>query len=358
MDEWTQSLLKELTEAPGVPGYEGDIRRIVREKMQGMAEIECDNLGSIICAARGAADAPRIMIPGHMDEVGFMVKLVTKEGFLRFWPLGGWWSQVILGQRVQVFGTKGPVTGIVGSKPPHILPAEERKKPIELKDMFIDIGASSEEQVKKMGVRVGDPVVPVCPFEKLSSGLLLAKAWDDRVGVALFMDVIRALSGGAHPNTVYGVGTVQEEVGTRGAKTAAHAVDPDVCLVAEVGIAGDTPGVKPEDAKGDLGKGPQINVLDGGMIPHLALRNLVYEVAEAEKIPYQVTGLTGGTTDGRPIHLHARGVPTIYIGVPARYIHTHAGIISADDYDNAVKLLVEVVKRLDAPAVAKLKDAG
>ncbi len=355
MDDWTVALLKELTQAPGVPGYETEIRRIVREKMRDLAEIESDNLGSVICVKRGSSDAPRVMIPGHMDEIGFMVKLVTKEGFLRFWPLGGWWTQVILGQRVTVHGSKGPVTGVVGSKPPHIIPKEERKKVVELKDMFIDVGAASGDEVKELGVKVGDPVVPVCPFERLPKGKLLAKAWDDRVGVALFMDVIRALAEGDHPNTVCGVGTVQEEVGTRGARTSAYAVDPDVCLVAEVGIAADTPGIKPEEAQGELGKGPQICVLDGGMIPHLGLRDLVFEVAEKEGIPCQVTGLTGGATDGRPIHLHARGVPSVYIGVPARYIHTHAGIISAEDYDNTLRLLVEVVKRLDGATVEGLK---
>jgi len=257
---------------------------------------------------------------------------------------------------VKVYGSKGPVTGVVGSKPPHILPKEERAKVVELKDMFIDVGAKSDEEVKEMGVKVGDPVVPVCPFERLPRGKLLAKAWDDRVGVALFMDVIRALKGIKHPNTVYGVGTVQEEVGTRGARTSAFAVDPDVCLVAEVGIAADTPGIKPEEAQGELDKGPQVCVLDGGMIPHLGLRDLVVETAEKEKIPYQMTGLTGGATDGRPIHLHARGVPTVYMGVPARYIHTHAGIISSDDYDNTLRLLIEVVKRLDAAAVERLKE--
>ena len=219
MDDWTLSVLQELTEAPGVPGYEKEIRLIVKERMKGLAGTESDNLGSLICVKRGSSDAPRVMIPGHMDEIGFMVKLVTKEGFLRFWPLGGWWSQVILGQRVKVYGSEGPVTGVVGSKPPHILPKEERKKTVEIKDMFIDVGAAGEDAVREMGVKVGDPVVPVCPFERLPKGRLLAKAWDDRVGVALFMDVIRALKATEHPNTVYGAGTVQEEVGTRGART-------------------------------------------------------------------------------------------------------------------------------------------
>ncbi|MFW6162198.1 MAG: peptidase M28, partial [Planctomycetota bacterium] len=155
------------------------------------------------------------------------------------------------------------------------------------------------------------------------------------------------------PNTVIGVGTVQEEVGTRGAETAADAVDPDLCLVLDVGIASDVPGFKAEDKeKGTLGKGPQICFLDSGMIPNLALRDFLVDLAEAQKIPYQISMLERGATDGRPIHLHGVGVPTVYIGIATRYIHSHAGIIHADDYDNAVKLLVAAIQRLDAETVA------
>jgi endoglucanase len=258
---------------------------------------------------------------------------------------------------VTVHTRKGDHVGIIGSKPPHVLDPEERKKPVKRKDMFIDVGASDKkEATEKLGVRPGDPVVPICPFERMSNKkLLLGKAFDDRVGVALFVDVLRKLKKVKHPNTVIGVGTVQEEVGTRGAQTAAHAVEPDVCLVLDVGIASDVPGFKGEDRdKGVLGKGPQICFLDAGMIPNLKLRDFLVDLAEEEKIPYQISMLERGATDGRPIHLHGIGVPTVYIGLATRYIHSHAGIIHADDYTNAVKLMVEAVKRLDAKTVAAL----
>ncbi len=357
MDKTSLAALEELTEAHGLPGYEQEVRKIVERRAQGLAEVSYDRLGSVVCTKRGTADHPRIMLPGHMEEIGFVVHGVTDDGYLKFSPLGGWWDQVLLAQRVVVHTRKGELVGIIGSKPPHVLSAEERGKVVKRKDMFIDVGArDKKEATRKLGVRPGDPVVPICPFTRLKNKkLLLGKAFDDRVGVALFLDVLRKLQKIKHPNTVCAVGTVQEEVGTRGAETAADAVEPDIALVLDVGIASDVPGFKPEDKeKGTLGKGPQICFLDSGMIPNLRLRDFLVDVAETRKIPYQISMLEGGATDGRPIHLHGIGVPTVYIGIATRYIHSHAGILHADDYDNAVKLLVEAIKRLDAKAVAAL----
>jgi len=354
MDPISLDLLKELTEAPGLPGYEEEIRAIVAKRVEGLAEVSHDRMGNVICRKEGTAAGPRVMLPGHMDEIGFVVNGITDEGFLRFSALGGWWDHVILAQRVMVCSRKGRYIGIIGSKAPHVLSPEERLKFVKREDMFVDVGAKDKKEATgKLGIRVGDPVVPICPFTVMQNKkLLMGKAFDDRVGVAMFIDTLRKLAGARHPNTVYGVGTVQEEVGTRGAQTAAHAVEPDVCLVMEVGIASDTPGFPKEDKeKGTLGKGPQICFLDGGMIPNLKLRDFLVDLAEEKKIPYQISILTGGATDGRPIHLHGLGVPTVYIGVPTRYIHSHAGILHADDYDNAVRLVVEAVKRLDAKTV-------
>ena len=357
MDKPSLAMLKELTEATGLPGYEGDIRAIVARRVKGLGTVSADNLGSIICAKKGSAASPRIMVPGHMDEIGFVVGGINDEGFLRFSPLGGWWDQVLLAQRVVVTSRKGDHVGVIGSKPPHALDPEERNKPVKRQDMFIDIGAKDKKEATgKLGVRIGDPVVPICPFTPMANKkLLMGKAFDDRVGVAIAIDVLRKLKGVKHPNTVYAAGTVQEEVGTRGAKTAADAVNPDVAIVVDVGLASDTPGWKGEDKeKGTLGKGPQICFLDGGMIPNLRLRDFFVDLAEEKKIPYQISMLERGATDGRPIHLHGIGVPTVYIGIATRYIHSHAGILHADDYDNAVRLITEAVKRLDAKTVRRL----
>jgi endoglucanase len=295
------------------------------------------------------------MLAGHMDEIGFMVSSIDKDGFLRFQTLGGWWEQVMLAQRVQVITSRGPVPGIIGSKPPHILPPEDRKKMTEKKDMFIDIGAAGRDEAVAWGVRPGDPVVPDSPFQQMKNpDLLMAKAWDDRVGCALLVDVLRALSGMDHPNTVYGVGTVQEEVGLRGATTSANAIEPDVAFALEAGIAGDTPGVKEHEAQGRLGKGPVLLIYDASMIPNTRLRDLAVEVADAAGIPYQFDAIPGGGTDAGRIQVQGRGVPALVIGVTTRYVHSHTGIISLKDYALALDLLVKLVMALDEKRVASL----
>ncbi len=355
MKQRSMRWLKMLTEAKGISGYEDGIGKLISKEMKGLATISGDRLGSVICKKVGAKAGPKIMLPGHMDEVGFMVKAVTREGYIKFIPVGGWWPQVILAQRVTVKTSKSEYVGVVGSKPPHKLTEEERKKPAEIKNMFIDIGVKNKDEAeKKFGVRPGDPIFPLCPFGEMANrDYLLAKAHDDRVGCALFMDVIAELQGRKHPNIVYGVGTVQEEVGLRGAKTSAAAVDPDVCICLDVGIASDGPGSKDDDIN-ELGKGPQISVYDGSMIPNLRLRDLFIKTAERRKIPHQFQVMERGGTDAGRVHIHSAGVPSIYLGIPTRYIHSSVGIIHKSDYDNAVKLLLEVIAQLDSKTVARL----
>lgn len=349
-------LLEELVNVAGISGFESGVREVIRHHLEAITSIEVDNLGSIIARKKGTLDKPRIMIAGHMDEVGLLVSFISKDGFIKFQPIGGWWDQVMLAQRVIIRGSKGDVPGVIGSKPPHLLSPEERKKIVEMKEMFVDVGASSDQDVKDMGIRPGDPIVVVSPFTRMKKDtMLMGKAMDDRVGCAVFVEVIKRLKDTDHPNTVFGVGTVQEEVGLRGAKTSAELVNPDVAFVAEVSIAGDTPGVAEHEAQAKLGKGPSIVVLDGSLIPNTKLRDLVVETAEENNIPHQFqAGIRGGTDGGR-IHLHGIGVPSLVIGVPTRYIHSHVGVINHDDFENAVKLLVEVIKKIDAEKAGSLK---
>ena len=240
----TEKLLKEITEASGVPGYEGDVRAIMRRALEGVAVVEQDKMGSFIGKRVGSSERPRVMLAGHMDEIGFMVSLVTKEGFVRFVPLGGWWDQVLLGHRVLIKTAKGDVLGMLGAKPPHLLDAKEREKVLEKKDMYIDVGACSEEEAREMGIHPGDPIIPLSELTVMANPrFYLTKALDNRVGCALALQAVRQLAHDGHPNTVYAVGTVQEEVGLRVAKTSAHAINPDVGLVLEVDIAGDVPGI-------------------------------------------------------------------------------------------------------------------
>ncbi len=348
-----QQLLKELTEAHGVPGHEGEVRALVRGYLEPLGTIEQDRIGSLVC--RLGEEGPQVMLAGHMDEIGFMVNHITKEGFLKFLPLGGWWDQVLLGQQVIVKTYKGDLPGVIGAKPPHLLPPDERKKVVEKKDMYIDIGATSKEEVEEAGVRVGDPVVPAASFHVMAGGkTYMSKAFDDRVGVALMVEAMRHFSQAPHPNVLYGAATVMEEVGLRGAKTSAEVVNPDVAIILESDIAGDVPGIKPEESAVKLGGGPSLLLLDARMIPNLKLRDLVIETAKELDIPLQFSTMTGGATDGGQIHLHRTGVPTVVLGVPARHIHSHASIIHRDDFDRALRLLVGVVERLDAETVAGL----
>ncbi|MBY6036820.1 M42 family metallopeptidase [Fictibacillus nanhaiensis] len=340
-------LLKELTETNGAPGFEKAIRDIMKREIEKTnAHLVSDNLGSVFGEKKGSDDGPKILLAGHMDEVGFMVSEITKDGYLRFVPLGGWWSQVLLAQRVHTVTKNKTFTGVVGSKPPHILQAEELKKVYPMREMFIDIGANDKDQVKQWGVKVGDPILPICPFELMpNNDTILAKALDNRAGCYTALEVLRQLEGVSHPNTVYCGATVQEEVGLRGAVTAPYIMEPDVSIALDVGVAEDGPGNNSNKAK--LGEGPLITFLDSSMIPHTAFRDLIIEVAEKNNIPYQVDVMLGGGTDAGKFHLFKKGVPTIVVGVAARYIHSHASMVSKSDLEYSSKLLVELVKVLD-----------
>ncbi|OIJ10987.1 peptidase M28 [Anaerobacillus arseniciselenatis] len=352
----TLKMLKDLTDANGIPGNEREPREVMKKHIEPFAdEITQDHLGSLIAKKNGSAEGPKIMVAGHLDEIGFMVTSIDDKGYLRFQCVGGWWEQVMLAQRVTVMTSNGNVPGVIGSKPPHILPPEARKKPVDKKDMFIDIGASSKEEAMEFGVRPGDSVVPVCEFTVMKNEkMLMAKAWDNRIGCAIAVEVLRQLKDVDHPNTVYGVGTVQEEVGLRGARTAAHAIQPDIGFAVDVGIAGDTPGVTEKEALSKMGKGPQVIMYDASMISHKGLRDFVTNTADEAEIPYQFDYVAGGGTDAGAIHLTANGSPALAITIATRYIHSHAAILHRDDFENAVKLIVEVIKKLDKDTVAKI----
>lgn len=354
--DYSTKLLKELTEANGVSGYEAEIRKIMARELKNDADsIEYDKMGSLLARKKGTSDDPKIMVVGHMDEIGFMVREITDDGFIKFLPLGGWWGHVALGQRMRVITSKGPVLGVIGSKPPHLLEDEERKKVLKVQDMFLDVGAQEKFDVKKkLGVKLGDPIVPESTFTQMGNpDLFLSKAFDNRVSCGVVVETIKHFKKVKHPNTILGAGSVQEEVGLRGANTVGWLGDPDVCLVADIGVGQDVP---PEGFKKTerLGNGPSILIMDAVMIPNIKLRDLVIETAEEKKIPYNVTYMDRGGTDGGRIHLQRYGVPSVVIGPPIRYIHSNNGILSKKDYDNTVKLYCEVIKKLDKKTVASL----
>lgn len=353
MNQETLNLFKTLTELQGASGFEHDVRKFVRKKLETYAdEIIQDRLGSIFGVKKGDVDGPKVMVAGHMDEVGFMVTNITNKGMIRFQPLGGWWSQVLLAQRMQVMTENGPVVGVIGSTPPHLLQEAQRNKPMAIKEMYLDIGADDKEDAVKLGIKQGQQIVPICPFTPMANPKkILAKAWDNRYGVGLAIELLKELQGEKLPNTLYSGATVQEEVGLRGAQTAANMIEPDIFYALDASPANDATGDK--DAFGQLGKGALLRIYDRTMITHRGMRDFVLDTAESNQIPYQYFISQGGTDAGR-VHTSGRGVPSAVIGICSRYIHTSASIIHVDDYAAAKELLIKLVRATDKQTVAQI----
>ncbi|MCL1949229.1 MAG: M42 family metallopeptidase [Turicibacter sp.] len=347
--------LKEITDLNGIPGQEHAVGRYMKDAVKDVAdEIIQDNLGSVIAKKVGDADGPRIMVAGHLDEVGFVVHYIDDNGFVKFAPVGGWWGQVMLAQQVQITTRKGLIRGVIGSTPPHILTPEARQKPVEIKDMYIDLGVENKDEALATGIRPGDMITPYIEFHQMANPkYLLAKAWDNRIGTAVAIEALKQLANELHPNIYYGVGTVQEEVGCRGAQTSGNLINPDIAIAVDVGLSGGTPGVTAE-IQAKMGKGPILLIQDAGLIGHKDLRDYIVDLCEELEIPFQYDVLGGGGTDAATMHKAHNGAPAISLCIPSRYIHSHTSMIHQDDYDNTVKLVVELVKRLDRETVNKI----
>lgn len=354
MNEETLQLFKTLTELPGAPGNEHLVRNFMRSELEKYAdEIVQDRLGSIFGVKRGDENGPTIMVAGHMDEVGFMVTSITDNGMIRFQTLGGWWSQVLLAQRVQIITDNGPVIGVIGSIPPHLLDEEKRKKPMDIKNMLIDIGADDKEDAIKIGIKPGQQIVPICPFTPMANEKkILAKAWDNRYGCGLAIELLKELKDEKLPNLLYSGAHVQEEVGLRGAQASANMIKPDLFFALDASPANDMSGEK--EVFGHLGKGTLLRILDRSMVTHRGMREFVLDTAESHHIPYQYFVSQGGTDAGR-VHTSNEGVPSAVIGICSRYIHTHASIIHIDDYAAAKELLIQLVKKCDQTTVDTIR---
>ncbi|HLR63982.1 MAG TPA: M42 family metallopeptidase [Pseudogracilibacillus sp.] len=352
MNQSTLDMFKTLTELQGAASDEGRVRDFMVEQLKPNAdELIYDNLGSVFGVKHG--EGPKVMVAGHMDEVGFMITQITENGMLRFQTLGGWWNQVMLAQRVQVMTKNGPVIGVIGSIPPHNLTAEQRAKPMEINNMLIDVGADDREDALAIGISPGDTVVPICPFTPLANEKkILAKAWDNRYGCGLAIELLKEVKNDQLPNTLYSGATVQEEVGLRGAQTAANLIEPDIFYALDASPANDMSGNK--DEFGQLGQGALLRIFDRTMITHRGMREFVLDTAESNDIPYQYFISQGGTDAGR-VHLAQDGVPSAVIGICSRYIHTSASMIHIDDYAAAKELLVKLVKGTDQTTVDTIR---
>ncbi|GAB6990728.1 M42 family metallopeptidase [Paenibacillus pini] len=346
MNQKTMDMFKKLTEFPAASGFERELRAYVKDAISPYTnEFVQDRLGSLFGVLRGDENGPKVMVAGHFDEVGFIVTGITDTGMIRFQPLGGWWSQAVLAQRLQIITASGPITGVVGSIPTHLLDESQRNKPVDMKSMYIDIGADDRAEAESFGIRPGLQVVPICDFTPLANPKkIMAKAWDNRYGVGLAIELMEALHQEKLPNTVYCGCTVQEELGLRGARTSANMIQPDIFFALDASAANDMTGDK--SSFGHIGQGALLRIFDPSMLTHRGLVEYVQDTADTHKIKYQYFVSQGGTDAGQ-VHLSGIGVPSTVIGICSRYIHTSSSIMHTDDYDAAKELLTKLVKGLD-----------
>jgi len=347
--EQLQTLLEDLSNAHGISGYEGSIRKMMEEEIRPYVdEIRTDRMGNLIATKNGSG--PTVMLAAHMDEIGLMVKYIDDNGFLRFVKIGGWFDQTLHSQRVIVHTRNGPVTGVMGSKPPHAMKEEDKKNPVKAEDMFIDVGAKSKEDAEKLGIEVGLPISIDRQFAPLANGMLTGKAFDNRAGVVMVIEAMRQISLMDIKATVHAVGTVQEEVGLKGARTSAFGLNPDIALATDVTVPGDHPGIEKKDSAIEVGKGAAITIVDGGgrgLMAAPAVVRWLKETAETNNIPYQMDVGEGGTTDATAIHLTREGIPSSVISVPTRYIHSPVEVLDLSDLKACADLIAKAVACAD-----------
>ena len=310
--------LEKLSNACGVTGRENEVRELMIRFMTPYTdEIIVDRLENVIAIKKGKEKSPKIMLAAHMDEVGLMVKTITKDGFLQFAKMGGIDDRILPAQKVTVFSRKSQFPGIIGSKPPHIQKEEERKKIINLDELFIDIGAENKDEALEMGVAVGDPIGFDIQYVKLGKDVVVGKAFDNRAGCVTMVEALRLME--KTDFTIYAVGTVQEEVGARGARVAAYAIK--------------------------MGKGPALTITDSGLITSGKVLRWLIDSAEEEKIPFQIEAGLMGSTDAARISLTRQGIPCGNISMPVRYIHSPVGMLCLKDIENSAKLTVAAIQR-------------
>lgn len=336
--------LEKLSNACGVTGRENQVRDLMIQLLKPYAdEIQVDKMENVIAIKKGKAKSPKIMLAAHMDEVGLMVKTITKDGFIQFTKMGGIDDRILPAQKINVYTKKGIYSGIIGSKPPHIQKEDERKKIITYDELFIDVGAENKEDAANMGVAIGDPVVFDIKYTSLGRDAVIGKAFDNRAGCITMVETLKLLK--QSDCTVCLVGTVQEEVGLRGAATAAFGVDPDLAIALDVTIAGDVPGVREFDTSVKMGKGPALTISDSGLITHPKVLRWLIDTAEEEKIPFQLESGLLGSTDAARISVTRQGIPSGTVSIPTRYIHSPVGMLSLKDLENSAKLTAAAIQK-------------
>jgi len=347
MEKERVEFLRRCMETVCPSGFEEEISRIWRKEADRFAERTWADSHGNSFAVVNEGGIPRVMLAGHADEIGLMITYIDDHGYLSFAGIGGWDPQVLPGQRVWIQGMPGPILGVIGRKPIHLLEEEERKKVVKIEDLWIDIGAKDKEDVASL-VEIGDPAVLDYSFAELRNDLVVSRGFDDRVGAFLVLEAARLVAAMNPKASVYAVATVQEEVGLRGARTSAFGIDPQVGIAVDVGFATDTPGMDKEKKKvGEvtMGKGP---IIARGPNINPVLFKLFVETAKEKKIPYQIEGAPRGTgTDANAIQLCRAGVATGLISVPNRYMHSPCEIVHLGDLENIARLIAHTVVRID-----------
>ena len=344
--EEVKNLLEKLSNAHGISGHEKEVRNILEEEIKPyIDEIKTDKLGNLIATKNGEGSS--VMIAAHMDEIGFMVKYINDDGFIYFAKSGEWFDQTLLNQRVVIHSKNKHTIGVVGSKPPHMMKAEEMKKIIEIGEMYIDIGAKNKKDAEKIGIQVGDTITLDRKFEALSNNIVTGKAFDNRAGLVIMIEAAKLLSKSKIKAKIHFVGTVQEEIGLKGARTSAYSLNPDIAIAVDTTIPGDHPGVEKKNSSLEIGKGPAITVSDAegmGIVVSELVLEWMQGSAEKGKISYQLSVLEGGTTDAAIINLTRQGIPSGGISIATRYIHSPVEVLDLKDLEQCAKLIAECVK--------------
>ena len=352
-------LIKHLTELQGISGNEGNVRRFLQQELTPLVdEIAVSGLGNLFGVKHSqAADAPRLMIAAHMDEVGFMVKQITQNGLFTVTPIGGWNPYSISAQRYTLQTHKGDYVCISSSVAPHLLRgADGSTKSIQADDILFDAGFTSREEALEYGVRPGDSIVPETKtVYTANKKAIISKAWDNRYGCAVMLETMRAVQGQALSSTIIAGASVQEEVGLRGIRGAVHQYQPDAFIAVDCSPANDAEGKK--DEQGQLGQGFLLRVQDPGMITHRGMVEYLRDTAETNRIPYQYFFSKGGT-DAGAAHTMNSGVPSAVVGVCARYIHGHQTLFHISDYDAAKEMLTKIVSTFDRTTLNTIRENG
>ncbi len=341
------AFLERLLEAVGPSGFEARPARVWRNEAESFARVWSDVVGNSYAALHEEGD-PSVLMVGHIDEIGLQITHADESGLLHFGTIGGWDPQVLVGQRVRVMGREGDVVGVVGRKAVHLIDGEERKRAVEVKKLWIDVGASSREDLAKLGVRIGDPAVLDQGMVRLAGDRVAGRALDNRVGAFVVLEALRLLSQASGKTGAVAVATAQEEIGYSGggARVSAFGLSPEVALVVDVTHATDVLETdKAELGDHSLGGGP---VLTRGSAVHPAVFELLAEVADRNDIPYTIQAAPLRTsTDADAIHLAGRGIPTGLVSIPNRYMHSPSEMVALSDLFHAARLLAAFVKRLE-----------